>query len=125
MTQIKKHSLLVSIRLAFLGILLAVKKERNLKLHLVVAALVVLFGATVGLTKAEWLSIIFIIFAVFAAETFNSAVEGICDILKEKLNLGYEETKAIRDISAGAVLLLAIASVILGLVIFLPYLLPL
>lgn len=119
--ETRKHSLPQSISLAFFGILRTIRRERNIKIHLSTAFLVVLLGVMVRLSRVEWLIIVLIIFVILAAETLNSAVEEICNLLKEKLNLGYEETKLIRDISAGAVLLLAMASVIIGLIIFLPY----
>jgi len=106
---------------AFSGILRVIKTERNFRIHLVAAILIIFLGLMVGLTNDEWLIIVFLIFSVLAAETFNSAIEEICNIVKKKLNLAYEETKWPRNLSAGAVLILAIAAVIIGLIIFLPY----
>lgn len=106
---------------AFSGIKKAVKKERNLKFHLLVALLIIIFGFVLKITRTEWLILVLIMAAVLSAEIFNSALEGICDLLKEENNLGYQRTKFIRDASAGAVLILALASVIIGLIIFLPY----
>ena len=121
MGETKKTSLVKSFLFAFGGISEAVKKERNLKIHLFATFLVILVGLVVGLTRFEWGLVTVVVSFILAAEVLNSAIEGICDLLKEKLNLGYEETTFIRNASAGAVLLLAIASVILALLIFLPY----
>lgn len=120
MIETKKYSLFRSFVFALSGIFKAIKKERNIKIHLLVAILVVLAGAIAGLTKVEWLVIVLIIFAIFAAETFNSALEEMCDLLNGKLDLKYDETKLARNISAGAVLFLVFASVIIGLIVFLP-----
>lgn len=120
MKNVKKYSLSQSISLAFSGFLRTLKSERNIKIHLSVAPLVLLLGVLVNLSRIEWLIIILLVFVIFAAETFNSAIEEICNLLRKKLSLDYEETKLIRDVSAGAVLLLAIASVIIGLIIFTP-----
>jgi len=76
-----------------------------------------------GINRLEWLVIILIISAVLVAEILNSAIEEICNIIKRENHLDYQETKFIRNASAGAVLILAIASVIIGAIIFLPYLL--
>ena len=111
-----------SFLLAFSGILRTIKKERNIKIHLLAAFLVVFLGVTVGLTKPEWLVIVFLIGVILAAEIFNSCIEEICNLLNQKLQLAYKETKVIRDVSAGAVLILAITSVVLALIIFFPYL---
>lgn len=119
----KKHSLLSTFSFAFNGIWQMIKEERNIKIHLVFALLAIILGLILGISKNEWLVLILIIFMVLAAEIFNSAIEEICDLLKEKLNLDYQETTTIRNISAGAVLLLAICSIILGLIIFISRLL--
>ncbi len=100
-----------------------VKREKNIKFHLLMTMIALILGLILGITKIEWLVVILIIAVVLAAETFNSAIEEICNLLKKENNLDYQETKLIRDVSAGAVLILAIASVIIGLMIFLPYLL--
>ncbi len=108
---------------AFSGILAVIKKERNIKIHLFLATAAILLGLFLGINKLEWLAIILIIAAVLVAEILNSAIEEICNIIKREDKLDYQETKFIRDASAGAVLILAIASVIIGALIFLPYLL--
>lgn len=116
-----KHSFLSTFGFAFTGIWQAIKEERNIKIHLFLALLAIVLGIVLGISKSDWLVLILIIFLVLAAEIFNSAIEEICDLLKEKLNLDYQATRNIRNISAGAVLVLAIGSVILGLIIFLPH----
>lgn len=121
----KRHSLISTFGFAFSGIWQAIKKERNIKIHLFLALVAIVLGFVLGINKNEWLALIIIIFLVLAAEIFNSAIEEVCDLLKEKLNLDYQATKNIRNISAGAVLVLAISSIIIGLIIFLPYILPL
>ena len=120
MKMSSRSSFLNSLKVAFLGIFTVIKSERNIKIHLSIALLVVLAGFTLGLSQIEWAVIVLLIFTILSAEVFNSATENICNLVKDKLSLGYLETKCARDMSAGAVLLLAIASVIIGLLIFLP-----
>lgn len=121
MEKDKKTPLAKSFFFAFRGIFSVLRKERNFKIHLTASLVVVLLGLYLGLSRLEWLVITTIVFVILAAEIFNSALEGICDLLKSKLKLGYEETAFIRNASAGAVLVLAIASIILALIIFWPY----
>lgn len=116
----KKHSFLKSFVFAFSGIWQAIKKERNLKIHLLAAFLVILAGFYFKISKVEWLVLVLIISAVLAAELFNAAIEEISDVVKDENGLSYEATKFVRDASAGAVLVLSIGAVILGLLIFLP-----
>ena len=115
-------SLSSSFGFAFSGIWFTIKKERNIKIHLLATILAILAGIYFKISRTEWLVLVLIISLVLAAEVFNSAIEGICNLLKEKLNLNYNQTTLIRNFSAGAVLILAIGSVILGIIIFLPYL---
>ncbi|MFZ5365705.1 MAG: diacylglycerol kinase family protein [Patescibacteria group bacterium] len=119
----ENNSLISSFGFAFSGIWQAVKRERNLKIHLLAAILVILAGIYFKISRLEWLVLVLTISLVLTAEIFNSAIEEICNLLKEKLSLDYGKTTLIRNLSAGAVLILAIGSVILGLIIFLPHLL--
>ena len=123
MPAIKKPSLSRPFLFAFSGIFEVIKAERNIKIHLILATLAILLGLILGINRLEWLAVILIISAVLVAEIFNSAIEEICNIIKREDHLDYQETKFIRNASAGAVLILAIASVIIGAIIFLPYLL--
>lgn len=104
---------------AWAGIKRVTKTERNFKIHLFVALLVFVAGILRRLTNTQWLILILLIAIILCLEIFNSAIEEICNLLTRKLNLGYEETKFPRDFSAGAVLILAIATVLIGLIIFL------
>jgi len=123
MEKTSKYSLASSFGFAFSGIWQAIKKERNIKIHLTFAILVILVGLYFNIAKVEWLALIIIISLVLAAEIMNSSIEELCNLLNKKLNLGFSETTLIRNFSAGTVLILALASVILGLLIFLPHLL--
>jgi diacylglycerol kinase len=100
-------------------------KERNIKIHLT-AAMGIIFAAIIcRVSVSEWLMLIFLIGAVISAELFNTAIEEICNIMTAKLKLQYSETTAARDLAAGAVLAVAAAAAIVGLIIFIPRLLTL
>lgn len=123
MDTLKHHRLDESICFALSGIWQAVKTERNVKIEVGFAIGVVIAGFSFGISKTEWLALIIMIFTVISAEILNSAIEGICNVVRDEDHLSYGETKGVRDIAAGAVLLLAMGSVVLGIVIFLPYVL--
>jgi len=112
-----KHNLIESFGFAVRGIILVYKKERNFKIHCLFAVLIILAGLFFQFNYLEWLIIILVISMVLAAEILNSAIENICDLLKYKLELGYDETKNIRNYSAGAVLLTAFLSVLTGAIL--------
>ncbi len=94
-----------------------------MKIHLAILAAVIVIGIILKISRVDWLVIILISSAVLAAEIFNAAIEQTCNYIDEQHNLKFGETKLARDMAAGAVWLLAIASMAIGVLIFLPYLL--
>jgi len=94
--------------------------ERNFKVHCFVAFLVIIFGIYFKITQTEWILIFFCFGLVFALELVNSAIEELANNLRDELKLAYLKTKACRDLSAGAVLVAAFFSALVGLQIFLP-----
>lgn len=105
---------------AWHGILALFGRERNAKFHLVVAVLVIAAGAWFGISRMEWSVVMLCIGAVFMAEGMNTAIEKLCDKVSAAPDPLIRQAK---DIAAGSVLLLVIAVVITGLLIFLPRLL--
>lgn len=116
----KKYSLLESFNFAFHGILKAIKIERNLKIHFLAGISAAILGLILKISCWEWLILILLIAAIIALEIINSAIEAICNLLTFKLNLAYRETYWIRNFAAGAVMVLALTSLIIGGIIFLP-----
>ena len=105
-----------SFRYAMEGILTALK-EQNFKFHLVSAIIVILAGLLTGLTSVEWSIIVLVIFLVIGAELINTAIERLVDLASPEF---HPLAKQAKDVAAGAVLVFALASVIIGLLIFLP-----
>jgi diacylglycerol kinase len=104
---------------AFEGIWAAVKTERNLKIHIVAAVLVIILGLYLGITEAKWCLIAFAIGFVLVSELFNTAVERLSDEVGEGKQS--PSIKAVKDISAAAVLLSALTALVIGiLVLFIP-----
>ena len=91
--------------------------ESNTRIHLIFSILVILMAILLKVSSFELCVLVFIIGAVWSAEAMNSAMERVVDLVTlEKKPLA----KAAKDLAAGSVLILAITSVIIGLVIFLP-----
>ena len=103
-----------SFRFAGQGILDLFRFENNAKVHLLIAGLVVVAGFLLNLSRTEWAIILTQIGLVWAAEAFNTALEKLCDFVSPGL---HPQIKAVKDLSSGAVLLLAITAVIVGLII--------
>ena len=99
------------------GIVVALKEERNLRFHLVAAVLVAIAGLLTGLSQTEWFIILILFGVMFALEIMNSAVERVVDLVTmEKKPLA----KQAKDMAAGAVLVFATISAIIGLLLFIP-----
>ena len=108
-------AILKSFANAFSGLFTAIKNERNMRIELSICLLVYWFGHLYGLTTLETGIITLISAAVISAELFNTAIEETHDGQHKEIN---PHTKVAKDTAAAAVLLLAVASVIIGLLIF-------
>lgn len=97
-----------------------VLSERSIKIQLGIAILVILMGFYFSLSAAEWVVITLSIFAVLAVETVNSAVESVCDIVKDIPGVHSTATRDARDIAAGSVFIISIGALAIGFLIFLP-----
>ena len=92
-------------------------KEKNTRVYLFFTAAVIIAGFVFTVSITEWCILIMLIAAVWCAEALNAAVERNVDLVTaEKKPLAKEA----KDLAAGAVLILAIASAVIGLMIFLP-----
>ena len=100
---------------AFSGIGHTIATQRNMKVHLVVAVIALILCAVLQCTVTEWALVITFIALVFAAEIFNTAIEAMIDLVSPEYSL---KAKFAKDAAAGAVLVLAIAAVVVGLIIY-------
>lgn len=106
-----------SFRYAFRGIRWLIQDEHNAWIHMAAAVGVVIAGLFFGLSSVEWIAVCIVIGVVLAAEAVNTAIETLADLVSP----GYNElVKRAKDLAAGAVLLVAIAAVLVGIIIFVP-----
>jgi diacylglycerol kinase (ATP) len=111
-------SRLKSFAFAISGILLAVKTQANMRIHVAISAAVILAAWYFQLSKTDWLWLIVSIILVLSAELLNSAFEYVCDVISPQHNASVGRAK---DIAAGAVLVVACGAALIGLLVFLPY----
>lgn len=104
---------------AFSGIFFAINRERNMQIHLLAVVLVSLFGWWLKINRIEWITLLICFGIVISAEMFNTAIEMVCDKFHPEND---DAIRRIKDIAAGAVLIVSLASVIIGVLIFAPYL---
>lgn len=116
------HKRILSFKYAFNGIWSALKEEPNLMIHFVVAVIVLFLGWFFQITTGEWVALILSIGLVISVELTNTALETVVDSFTSKSHPG---AKMAKDISAGAVLVIALTALSVGLFIFLPYILNL
>lgn len=112
-TEIQKR--LDSFGYAFKGIKDLFLTQRNAQIHLTVSIFVIIAGFFFNISKTEWLICILLIGLILAAEALNTALEFLTDLVSPDYHELAGKTK---DVAAAAVLLLAIAAAIIGVMIF-------
>lgn len=119
----KNRHLIQAMRHALDGIATMFKEERNMRYHFLTAVLAMLIGGLLRIGLSDWLWLLLAIFLVFAAEFLNTVTEAVTDLL---VNHHYNvEVKKAKDVAAGGVLLAACFAVLVGVLVFGPYLLRL
>ena len=109
--------LINSFKYAFEGIITGIKEERNIKIHISIMILVIILGILLKISQIEWIICIILFGLVISLEFVNTAIENAVDLITQEKN---PQAKIIKDVAAGAVLVSAIASAIIGLIIFIP-----
>ena len=113
-SMINGRKVLRSFRFAGRGIVDLFRYENNAKVHLLIAGLVIPVGLWLRLTRVEWAVVLTQIGLVWAAEAINTALEKLCDFVSPGL---HPQIKAIKDMASGAVLILAIGAVVVGVIV--------
>jgi diacylglycerol kinase len=107
---------------AFEGLSHAIKYNRNLKIHLVVA-LIVIFASIffhVTLFEKEILGVMIVL--VILSEMINTSIEEMVNLITQEHK---KEAKVAKDVGAGMILVAALGAAIVGVIIFTPYILKL
>lgn len=116
----RRQSIAASFGHAYEGILTGVLEERNMKIHCVMAGLVVFFGLLLHITAAEW-CVCFVLFGlIMGLELVNTAIEAVVDLVTKEY---HPLAKRAKDTAAGAVLIASVMAAVTGLIIFIPRLL--
>ncbi|MFZ7103457.1 MAG: diacylglycerol kinase family protein [Peptococcaceae bacterium] len=113
----KKAGFFTSFNFALQGIKYCVLKERNIRIHLALAAAALLLSWILGISPIEWVLVVAVITVVIALEMINTAIERTVDLFSPAYHPLAETAK---NVAAGAVLIAALNAVVTGAVIFLP-----
>jgi diacylglycerol kinase len=104
---------------AFQGLRASVKEQRNLKVQILVALITISAGFYFGISSWEWCVILLTIGLVIGLEMINTSIELLVDLVtRERKPLAGK----IKDIAAGAVLIVSVIAVIVGVIVFRKYL---
>ena len=104
---------------AFRGIGTALGSEVHLRFHAAATAAALGLGWYLGLGRLEWALVALAIGAVWSAELLNTAVEALTDLVSPEYHALAGKAK---DVAAGAVLVVALAALVVGLLVFGPLL---
>ncbi len=115
--KVKTKKIANSFKYAFEGFFTSLKTERNMKIHILIMLIVIAMGFIFKISILEWFICIILFSIVIAGELFNTAIETVVDMITPYKN---KKAKIAKDISASAVLVLAIGSAIIGMIIFIP-----
>jgi diacylglycerol kinase (ATP) len=108
-----------SFRHAIAGILRMIRCQHNAWIHALATLIVLAAALFFHISVADWCWIILAISIVWTAEALNTAFEFLADAASPEFHPLVRDAK---DVAAGAVLLIAIAASIIGVIIFWPYL---
>ena len=94
------------------------REERNIKIHLGAALIVIAVGFWFQISATDWCIILIMIGTVISAELFNTSIEILADVVSQEQHPGIGNVK---DIASAAVLVLCVISVIVGVIVFAKY----
>jgi len=113
-----KISLINSFKYAIEGVLFSIRHNRNLRIHIGVAFLIIAASIFFRVNAFEMGILGIMILLVICLEMINSAIEEMVDLIIREHR---QQAKIAKDVSAGMVLVASIGSVIVGILIFVPH----
>lgn len=108
-----------SVGYAWCGLRAVVASQHNAWIHVAATLAVVSAGVAFGLSRFEWLALVFAVVSVWAAEALNTAFELLCDVASPQFHPLVGRAK---DVAAAAVLICAIGAVVVAAFVFVPHL---
>lgn len=113
--KMKNDNFLEACHNAVNGIIYAATTQRNIRIQLVLAVIVMLLSLAYGLETTEFLCLVFAVFLVIFAEMINTAIETVVDLF---VDVYHPKAKIAKDVAAGAVVLAACNALIVGYFIY-------
>ena len=113
----RSRNIVESFRFAFAGLWYALRTQRNTRIHLIIATGAIALGVWLGLPSIQWAALALTIGFVLVSEMLNTVAETLVDLISPSY---HPLAKIVKDVTAGAVLLTAIISVVVGLLVLGP-----
>ena len=113
----RAQSFVAAVANAFHGIIDFFRLERNGRIQGLLTIVVLVASAVLRLSSMEWIVVLLCICAVLGLEMINCALEHLCNLVQRDY---HPLVRKIKDVSAGAVLIASIISVVIGFIIFIP-----
>ena len=114
-SKLKDKQIIRKFAYAFYGFRTAIKEEKSLVIHIIMAAIVFIISGVLKLNTTQWAIIVSIVGIVISTELINTVIENTVDLISFKYNIN---VKKIKDISAAATFIVALTSVVVGMLIF-------
>ena len=113
--MIRRPSIIESFNYAIEGVIHVLRTQRNMRIHFLVAVVVLAVAVAVGVSRLELIALLLAITFVLVAEMINTAVEGTIDAATTSFD---PMAKLAKDIAAGAVLIASVNAVAVGYLVF-------
>ncbi|PQJ18543.1 MULTISPECIES: diacylglycerol kinase [Nonlabens] len=107
---------------AFKGAFALILSEPSIQVQAIIGVVMTIAGFVFNITRLEWMIQCMCIGGIMSLEGLNTAIEGIADFIHPEF---HEKIGRIKDIAAGAVFITAITASIVGLIIYIPYIVEL
>src|SRR5262245_28696269 len=121
-TEVPRAAFLRSFVFAWNGLAYSLRTQRNARVHALIGSCAIILGLLLHISPVEFAMVFVAITLVFIAEMFNTVAESCVDLATRDYN---PLARIAKDVAAGAVLLNAMLSVVIGLLVFGPHLLAL
>jgi diacylglycerol kinase (ATP) len=105
-----------SFTFAINGLYQMLRSEPNARLHAIATVLIIVAGGLRDLSPMQWVALTFAIGLVWITEAINTGVEKLCDFSCD--NRFHPAIKIVKDVSAAAVMIAAIVSIVTGAIVF-------
>ena len=114
-TPRRAPSIIESFNYAFEGIIHVLRTQRNMRIHFLVAVVVLVAALATNVSRLELIALLLAIAFVLIAEMINTAIEGAIDVATTSFD---PMAKLAKDIAAGSVLIATINALAIGYLVF-------